>query len=45
MGHELHTAAGDTDVEFPGMEELIVEFWTSADEYWETIGGTPPRPY
>jgi len=27
------------------MEELIVEFWASADEYWETIGGTPPRPY
>ena len=44
-GHELHTAAGDADVEFPGMEELIVEFWASADEYWDTIGGNPPRPY
>lgn len=44
-GHELHTAAGETDVEFPGLEELIVEFWTNADEYWDTIGGTPPRPY
>ncbi len=32
-GHELHTAAGDADVEFPGMEELVVEFWASADEY------------
>nr|WP_276682446.1 DUF6516 family protein [Haloquadratum walsbyi] len=34
-GHELHTAAGDADV----------EFWASADEYWDTIGGNPPRPY
>jgi hypothetical protein len=24
----------------PGMAELIVEFWASADEYWETIGIT-----
>ncbi|RZV06187.1 hypothetical protein BDK88_4151 [Natrinema hispanicum] len=23
-GHELHTAAGDTDLEFPGMEELLL---------------------
>ena len=44
-GHELHTATWDADVEFPGMEELIVEFWASADEYWDTIGGNPPRPY
>lgn len=45
-GHELHTAAGgEDDVEFPGMEELVVEFWASADEYWNAIGGDPPRPY
>ncbi|SEP31647.1 hypothetical protein SAMN04487948_14614 [Halogranum amylolyticum] len=44
-GHEHHTAAGDTDVEFPGMEELLVEFWASADEYWDAIGGSPPRSY
>ncbi|WP_049892271.1 toxin-antitoxin system TumE family protein [Haloquadratum walsbyi] len=34
-GHELHTASGDADV----------EFWASADEYWDTIGGNPQRPY
>lgn len=46
-GHELHTAAGDvdTDAEFPGMEERLVEFWASADEYWDAVGGDPPRPY
>lgn len=46
-GHELHTAADDigVDVEFPGMEELIVEFWASADEYWDAVDGDPPRPY
>ena len=47
-GHELHTAAGDADdidVEFPGMEERLVEFWASADEYWDAAGGDPPRPY
>jgi hypothetical protein len=45
-GHEHHTAAGDIDdVTFPGMEELLVEFWAGADEYWEAIGGDPPRPY
>ncbi|MFB6151231.1 MAG: DUF6516 family protein [Haloarculaceae archaeon] len=44
-GHERHTAAGTTDVEFPGMEALVVEFWASADEYWDAVGGDPPRPY
>lgn len=44
-GHELHTATDDNDVEFPGMEALVVEFWASADEYWDAIGGNPPRPY
>jgi hypothetical protein len=45
-GHEHHTAAGNVnDVTFPGMEELLVDFWASADEYWEAIGGDPPRPY
>ncbi len=45
-GHELHTAAGDgDDVKFPGMEERLVEFWASADEYWDAAGGDPPRPY
>lgn len=45
-GHERHTAAGDTDdVDFPGMEALLVEFWTNADEYWDAVGGDPPRPY
>ncbi|MFP8890171.1 DUF6516 family protein [Natrialbaceae archaeon A-CW2] len=32
-GHELHTAAGDTDVEFPGMEALLARFCANADEY------------
>lgn len=45
-GHELHTAGGAIDdIEFPGMEERLVEFWTSADEYWVAVGGDPPRPY
>ncbi len=26
------------------MGEFIVEFWASADEYWETIGGTHHVP-
>jgi hypothetical protein len=45
-GHEHHTAAGDRDdIEFPGMEDRLVEFWASADEYWEAVGGDPPRPH
>ena len=45
-GHEHHTAAGDLDdVEFPGMEDRLVEFWASADEYWDAVGGDPPRPH
>lgn len=46
-GHERHTAAGDVDeVQFPGMEDRLVEFWASADEYWDaTEGGGPTRPY
>jgi hypothetical protein len=45
-GHERHTAAGDAeDVAFPGMEARLVEFWASADEYWNAVGGDPPRPY
>ena len=44
-GHELHTAAGDVDAEFPGMEAVLAEFWASADEYWDAVGGDPPRPY
>jgi hypothetical protein len=41
----MHLASGDRDVEFPGMEELLIEFWSNADEYWDRIGGEPPRPY
>jgi hypothetical protein len=45
-GHEHHTAAGDLDdIEFPGMEDRLVEFWASADEYWDAVGGDPPRPH
>jgi hypothetical protein len=45
-GHEHHTAAGDVDdVAFPGMEERLIEFWTSADEYWDAVDGGPDRPY
>ncbi|AZQ16070.1 hypothetical protein [Halorubrum sp. PV6] len=45
-GHEHHTAAGDLDdVEFPGMEDRLVEFWASADEYWDAVSGDPPRPH
>ena len=45
-GHEEHTAIGDDEhVEFPGMEERLVEFWASADEYWDAVTGDPPRPY
>ncbi|PSQ44452.1 hypothetical protein BRD17_03990 [Halobacteriales archaeon SW_7_68_16] len=44
-GHDLHTAAGDVTVEFPGMEAVLAEFWASADEYWDAVGGDPPRPY
>lgn len=45
-GHEQHTPAGDVDdIGFPGIEERLVEFWATADEYWEEINGDPPRPY
>jgi hypothetical protein len=44
-GHERHTAVGDTDGAFPGMEALLVEFWATADEYWDAVGGDPPRPH
>jgi hypothetical protein len=44
-GHERHLASGDRDAEFPGMEALLIEFWSNADEYWEGIDGEPPRPY
>jgi hypothetical protein len=44
-GHDLYTATGRADVAFPGMEERLVEFWTTADEYWEATSGNPPRPY
>lgn len=45
-GHERHGAAGDDgEVDFPGMEERLVEFWASADEYWDAVDGGPPRPY
>jgi hypothetical protein len=44
-GHEHHTAAGDVDAEFPGMEAVLSEFWASADEYWDAVDGDPPRPY
>lgn len=44
-GHELHSVGGDANVDFPGMEELMVEFWANADEYRDAIGGDPPRPY
>lgn len=44
-GHELHTAAGEQPVDFPGMEERLLEFWASADEYWDAVGGAPPRPH
>jgi hypothetical protein len=45
-GHEHHTAAGDIDdVAFPGMEERLLEFWASADEYWDAVDGGPERPY
>jgi len=45
-GHERHTAAGDTDdIDFPGMEERLVAFWASADEYWHgSDGDGPTRP-
>lgn len=44
-GHERHTAVGDDDGEFPGMEALLVEFWATADEYWDAVDGDPPRPH
>lgn len=44
-GHERHTGDDETDVEFPGMEALIVDFWASSDEYWDATDGSPPRPY
>ena len=44
-GHEFHTAAGNADVEFPGTEAVLAEFWASAEEYWDAVGGDPPRPY
>lgn len=45
-GHERHTAVGDRDAaQFPGMVELLIEFWATADEYWDAVDGTPDRPY
>ena len=31
-GHELHTATGIIDAEFPGIEAILAEFWANADE-------------
>jgi hypothetical protein len=33
------------DVAFPGMAEPLLEFWASADEYWDAVDGGPDRPY
>ena len=33
------------DVELSGMEDRLVEFWASADKYWDAVGGDPPRPH
>ena len=45
-GHKHHTAAGDAgDVAFPGIEDRLVEFWASADECRDAVGGDPPRPH
>lgn len=44
-GHELHTATGDIDAEFPGIEAILAEFWANADEYWDAVDGDPPRPH
>jgi len=27
------------------VEAGLVEFWASADEYWDAVGGDPPRPH
>jgi hypothetical protein len=46
IGHEHDsTAGGVDDITFPGIEELLVEFWASPDEYWEAVGSDPSRPY
>jgi hypothetical protein len=45
-GHERHTATEDTDdIYFPGMETRLIEFWAKADEYWDAVDATPPRPH
>ncbi len=45
-GNEHHTTAGDRDdIKLPGIEDRLVEFWASADEYWEAVGRDPPCPH
>jgi len=46
QGERLSTEIKMVDgVEFPGMEDRLVEFWASTDEYWDAVGGDPPRPH
>lgn len=44
-GHEKHTAVDDTTIEFPGLEPLLVRFFSEADVYWaEADLDGPNRP-
>lgn len=38
-GHELHTPAGDYEIEFPGMGVLLVRFRTEVEVYKRAAAG------
>lgn len=46
-GHEKHTGAAETRVDFPGLGPLLVKFYSEADVYWDEIDGAdgPTRPF
>lgn len=45
-GHEKHTAVDETSIEFPGLEPLLLRFYSEADVYWgEHDAEGPDRPF
>ncbi|NGM71432.1 hypothetical protein G6M89_20970 [Natronolimnobius sp. AArcel1] len=46
-GHEKHTAAGDTTIDYPGLESLLVQFYSESDAYWKELEGAdgPDRSF
>jgi|AntDeeMetageno51_2_1112566.scaffolds.fasta_scaffold00767_4 hypothetical protein len=46
-GHEKHTGASETTIDFTDLESLLVAFYAEADAYWDEIDDAdgPQRPY